>query len=115
MTDSERWRLPGREHQIANAMNLARDSNITDLATEDRVRQLVIDYVFNSDSESDPVRQAVQSPIRRTRPSLLLMLCQTRVTALVNSDNEVDDADLVVIDDTQPLLTNIAGETEDMD
>ena len=45
----------GRERQIANAMNLARDSNITDLATEDRVRQLVIDYVFNSDSESDHI------------------------------------------------------------
>ena len=44
-----------RESQIANAMNLARDSNITDLATEDRVRQLVIDYVFNSDSESDHI------------------------------------------------------------
>ena len=32
-------------------MNLAGDSNITDLPTEERVRKLVNEYVFNSDSE----------------------------------------------------------------
>ena len=36
-------------------------------------------------------------------------------TAPVNSDDEVDDADLVVIDDTQPLLVNVDGETEDVE
>ena len=33
-------------------MNLAGDSNITDLPTEERVRKPVNEYVFNSDSES---------------------------------------------------------------
>ncbi len=108
-----------REREIANAMNLARDSNITDLATEDRVRQLVIDYVFNSDSESDHISDSDVSdnddlvwgmPMPTATPTE-----PQPNTALVNSDDEVDDADLVVIDDTQPLLVNIAGETEDVE
>ena len=42
-----------RQRDIANAMNLARNSNIIELVTEDRVRTLLDEYIFNSDSESD--------------------------------------------------------------
>ena len=123
-----------REREIANAMNLARDSNITDLATEDRVRQLVIDYVFNSESESDhisdsdvsdnddlvwgmpmPTATPTEPQPARVPGSVNVPGPSSSNTALVNSDDEVDDADLVVIDDTQPLLVNIAGETEDVE